>query len=273
MSKDVAANAQAALFEVNVIRVSKFDHAYCPLEIRSIEITGEYSWWICSEQNLIPECIERFQENPKLQTLSLAVDRLVKFRRTARDFVGNDSRWESFECVGLGVFELKPSAEWVARLREPGTSTSLPKVYLRNLELVENPPQAREIALYNTAPDIFEYVDSRFGRPNRSSIGLWDFAWWLRSHEDFRLLPGTPEDHGLSEVEVNNAESFGRHNLRTMNAIPAVNEALSENLRIFDLSGGEGHSSELLEWATQLLGLNLGIRMWEGPFYCGFYEN
>lgn len=266
VSKSISTNAQVAFFHGNTIRITKTENVVYHPEIRSLELTGDFAASICEYNNLETAEILQFLALPKLQTLSIAVGTLAEYSQSVRSFVGIDRCWASFGCIDIGVFELKLASAWTAKFLEQAANTASPRIYLRIYELVEMLPEARQLAKTCDALSLSGWTDSNTKMFLRRQAGCehvvpYDLAFWLRCYEDWRCLRSHSTEHNLTPWEVENAEEFQDEDLLKMEGVPAMNALLPQGTRLADLSEAEGHSAELLEWATELIWINLWTRM------------
>lgn len=255
VNKQVYANARVAFFEENTFSITHAGNAIYHPDIRHLDINGQFASAICEDVTLDPSKVALFLALPKLQTLILHTNKLHDHLMTVRVFIGVDPHWTSLTCTGFGVFELEPSAEWIAGVRS-ATNSPPPRIYLRDSSLawiVKSLLKAKKLALKHNGP----YLQSAMLNSTPIYSKTYGLAWWLRSYEDYRKLSADPAGHSLTGPEVEGVEDFVRTRLLTTRGLQFTNSQLPNDTWLADVVTGKGYSAELLEWASELLGREL----------------
>lgn len=132
-----------------------------------------------------------------------------------------------------------------------------PKLFLSNTALDEVLAEAVKLAEEHSLARLeTQFDDIETANHSAPRLRIVDFAIWLRSYEDLRTLKARPFDHNLSRDEVVNALDFDEEDLEFTQAIPAFNSSMPKDVRLAGLKAGTKCPPEILERASELLGLN-----------------
>ena len=195
----------------------------------------------------------KYASLPKLQTLELSCDELYEAGKTVRAFVGVSEQWDSLECTGLGTFRLQMS---------PGCKV---KVMIRHEHLTASLPDALE----SCEADLYDLE----GSGPRSEHGTYTLAceWTAaKAHDSFTHLAWWLNCYDLLQHggdPYNEMPYFLSDRCKGTTEVPIMNKSLHDPLRLQDLTVSE-HGPELVEWASELLMMNLSA-MIEGRAYGG----
>lgn len=143
---------------------------------------------------------------------------------------GLDAR---LECLRLGVFELKPDPDVTHR------------VIIKDFGLCNMLQEVKTVVCNNgnvqLAPDMLTPVKR--------------FALWLATYEKSRIVSRIASAGSAVQLTL---IQWRKTSMQHTHSIPPTHERLLDDVTLRDLEVAK-HGSEVVEWATEFLGLNLRI--------------
>lgn len=264
VSHQVSQEAQDAFYEVNAIAIRSCPPACSELQlVRHIEYKSYTSAIVIGNPDGFISCVtEAFFHCPRLQSITVASEHISKKGLTVRQHLLGNNSCADMKADRIGLFEIVPKVKLGGRL------------WFKNFELTTAIPQAQALTSSFTISELNLLImrsacDEYVG--HIASDDILRFAFWLRCYEALRRSKKDPSsaatmtsadsaclqefEHGLFSI------SGG---LYTTPTLPDHHEQLPDSVSLPELSLAAGHSTELLEWASELLAYNFSrLTSWE----------
>lgn len=200
---------------------------------------------------------EIFGHLHKLKSVTVICDTLTQDgRKTVRSLFTGQSSNATIRCLDIGLFEVKPAVNL------EDVDYTIGRIVFKHSGLRAVVPQAKRYAVRYKLAGLVEatrgywngnVIQSTRGR----DIAKLDCAAWFLKYEITRSLREGDSSawDGLSDYEKGVVQLF-EHEVPRTSTLPLKQPLLPCGVKMQDLTQEE-HGSELLEWATELLSLNV----------------
>lgn len=190
---------------------------------------------------------------PKLKTVTIASDLIAGWQDTVRRRLEASKSTSKLVCIRVGVYQLAPA----------GTSNI--KIYLRNNQVSRAYPTATRMAAGGTISSLINSMwEHRQAKTHsdphcRIRSDRWTdlhLALWLICYEIWLTAQKGGHRHGLTAEEIGIVNDFRGNRFFSNTHVPLTSVLLPSDVELKDLDPAL-HGPELLEWASELLALNM----------------
>lgn len=189
---------------------------------------------------------------PRIKTITLVIDIMPPMKTPVRDVLEYDGcGLVDLHCVKIGLFKANITPAFLSTLTK--APARMPEIFLKNKVLHDNLPHARELVPKPILPDC-KFPTHDYDGPIDEAGGI---AHWLWGYELMTRFRFHSLARGLLVMELDTAIHFDDEVLQVYDAVPWRSSLMKGSApRVQDLAPKK-HGPELLEWATDLLAMNV----------------